>query len=615
MKRFVLIAIAALVLALGVLATMPLYFSPDMVAQHIQERARLLTGRNVSLRDAPQITWRPFLGIEANNVVIEDPEAVEGAAPLLQVEKLRARLAIRSALLGRAVLTDYQLIRPRISVTVDTDGKVNWAFANGQVSELLKEVRRIREQTQAAETPDLSGLTAIPLGQLKIVDGALRYENNGTGDTETLSNIEMSIDWPDTASAAFVSGRSIWRDEAIDFTFGAAEPLSLLAGGFSSIAASFDSRAFELDISGEANMLSNLQLSGSVELAAPSVRRLWSVFGWTTTSGPTLADFSIEATLQATRSQIKLSEAQLSMDGNSGRGALQISGLQGEQPMISGTLAYGLLNLTPYSDAIRQEANLGNDGFAGLDMAELADLDLRVSADKVALSGAEASQFAAALTARNDEIQFDVGNAAILDGVLVGTAMLRRQGEGAAAEVSGTLTGFDAAEFSAALSTRGTQITGKADLEFELAALGDSVNELLANPSGSARIKVTDGAIEGIDLGALRTQATSETETLQWNGRTAFSAVNVELAVFRRNAWISRATLLAPDLSASARGQIDLGDGGMAVRLGIGAAAPNRGESDSNGIPAPLPVPDTNLVIGGSLANPLPSRDLRSADR
>lgn len=607
MKRFLIIVAALLALGLGLLAIMPLLISPEMVSRHIHDQVRLLTGRDVSLRDAPVVGWRPFMGIEVSNVVLENSGDAE-AAPLLQAERLEGKLSLAAALRGRVAIESYRLIRPRISLSVDNEGTENWAFENGQVSEILKEARRLREQTPTGERPDLAGIDPVDIGRITIVDGTVSYSNHRTGRSETLTNIEMTIDWPDTAEAAYVSGTSIWRDEALSFSLRSMRPLLLLAGGSSEVSVSASSRAFELALSGEANMLSDLQLSGQVALRAPSVRRLWSVFGEVASTGPTLANLSIAADLQATPGQLKFSDAEISLDGNTGRGALQIVRQEGRKTVISGTLAYGVLDLSPYGEAIVQESALGHDGFAEL---ELADLDLRLSAERVRLASLEASQFAAAMTVRNDELLFDIGNASVMNGQLVGTATLRRQGASAAGQVSGRLSGFDATQLSAALGSTGIRLAGATDVEFDLSAVGDSPSRILRNASGTMRVAARNGAIEGADLAALRAQAQSESEALQWSGRTPFSLLRIDMALFGHNAWISGARLFAPNLSAIARGQADLRDGGMAIRLGLGPATSLPGRAKGEEEPEPRPDIDTHLVVGGSLANPLPSRDLR----
>lgn len=594
----------------GLVAAMPLFVSPQLVRHHVEQQATMLTGRQISVIGEPRISWQPFLGIEIDNLVLEDTRGGDDATPLLQVERLRGRLSPWAALFGQADFNKYQLIRPRIFLSVDEQSGWNWAFTNGQVSELVGEARRLREDSPAGEKPDLRSIAKTALGSLQIIDGTVRYEDARSQRSETFTNIELTLDWSDTRSAAIVDGTTIWRDESFAISLRAAEPLLLLAGGSSPLTAELASRAVDLSLNGDANLLSDWQLTGGLDLASPSVRRLSGFLGYNAISGPTLADLAIRAELQATPNQFKLGNAQISIDGNDGRGALQLVRREGKPPLISGTLAYGVLDLTPYGDAVRHEIDRGNDGISALGLIDAVELDLRLSAETVRLWQAEAGAFAAALSVRNGEGLFDIGNASIVGGTLVAKSALRRQGEDASVSVKGMLDGFDAASLTAAAGEAAIGIAGSGDLNFSLMATGNSATDLVENSFGRAQIAVREGEIRGGDLDKLRNRAQSQGEALQWSGNTPFTEMMVDLSVFRTNAWLSSMRMIASDLTMAARGQINLLDGGLALRMSLGPGGVVVGESGQE----QLPPPDANLVIGGSIRNPLPSRDYKISD-
>ena len=610
MKRVLIIVAMLAALVGGMLAALPLFVPPELVRAHVEQRASMLTGRQVSLLGEPQVSWRPFLGVSIDNLVLEDTRAGQETAPLLQVERLRGRLSPIAALFGRAEFNSYQLVRPRILLSVDAQERWNWAFTNGQVSELIGSARQLRAQSPAGEKPDLSAIARIRMGRLQIVDGTVRYENNRTGRSEAFTNVELSVRWPDTRSEAVVEGTAIWRDESFAFNLRSNEPLLLLAGGSSPLAVNITSPAVELSLDGNANLLSDWQLTGRLNLRSPSVRRLSGLLGQGAEAGPTLADLSIEADLQATPNQTKLGNAQISLDGNGGRGALQLVRQDGKPPVVSGTLAYGVLDLTPYGEAVRQEIGRGNDAVSPLDLIDTVELDLRLSAETVRLWQAEAEEFAASLSIRNGEGLFDIGNAAIVGGNLVAKAALRRQGDDAAVSLEGMLDGFDAATLSSAAGNAPVGLTGAGDLSFSLMATGNSATNLVENSFGRIQVSVHDGEIQGANLDRLRNQAQSEGEVLQWSGNTAFNALVMDLSVFRTNAWLSSMRLEASDLTMASRGQINLLDGGLALRMALGPGGVNADETGQRR----LPPPDANLVIGGSIGNPLPSRDYRIGD-
>ena len=224
MKRVIIVISVLMAFVGAILVALPLFVSSDNVRARILSQIQDLTGRAVAFRGNPTVSLNPFLGIEISDLVVADPLAGPSDPPLLSIERMKGRLNILPAFLGRADIEEYQLLRPRLRLTVAGDGTSNWIFQSGQLHDALEQTSR-----ETAEDPSIT-TEAVVLGNFEVVDGAIDYENEISGQTESITNITGSLSWPSTAHQARINGSGVWRGEGIEATFNVNEPMKLFAG-------------------------------------------------------------------------------------------------------------------------------------------------------------------------------------------------------------------------------------------------------------------------------------------------------------------------------------------------------------------------------------------------
>jgi AsmA protein len=123
------IAIAAVVLAsLAALGAMSLLISTDTVREAAKTEIREVTGLDLVLRGDTAVSLFPTGSISFDNVALGD------GAPVIEADQLTARLRFFPLLAGRVEIADVSLVRPRINVTFDQDGKSNWTALVGALA-------------------------------------------------------------------------------------------------------------------------------------------------------------------------------------------------------------------------------------------------------------------------------------------------------------------------------------------------------------------------------------------------------------------------------------------------------------------------------------------------
>jgi len=600
-RRFAGVAAAVVALLLGiVLVALPMLVSTDKVRQRIIAQAEAITGRSISFRDPPRVTFSPFLGIEISNVIFAAAGGAEGEPPLLQAERLRGRLEVLPALLGDIRVHSYQFVRPRFSFRIRADGSASWAFPAGEMWTVLEQARQARAAAAPGAAPDFSSLDSIDIGEFAIIDGAGEYIDERSGSRETVSNLNGVATWRETGAPASITARAIWRGEAFEFAGRIGQPLALMAGGSSPLDFKLGSDALSIYFKGDANRLANLQLRGSGLIETPSIRRVMELAGDPLAPGSTLSAFKISGTVEATQKLIAFSEAEIAMDGNSAKGSLQIARLGAARPKISGTLSIGTLDLRPYAGAARQDMQDGRNALDRLSLGEHMEFDLRISAQSATLGEAAFEDIAATFNMRPEEILLDIGNASAFGGSLTAQLAIRRSAGQSTLEAKGIVAAMDARLVSAALGGKPPfAVSGSLTGEASARSYGATDDALRQNLAGSAELELTNGEIGGIDLAKLRQYAAERQlpADLAPGGQTAFRRLVAGLDLYRNLVLVRESVLSNSKLDARMSGKAALGPGGIAMRIEF---------SDPAGAnQKPQALPDNPVFVGGTISAPL----------
>ncbi len=603
MRRTIYAALSVVVIAGLVLAALPWLVSSEHVRQQILSRVVEITGREMTFSDVPRVTFRPFLGIEISDVVFKDPNAGTDDPPLLHMERMQAQLGILPALVGRAEISNFRFVRPRFNLRVYEDGSINWSFPQGSVWNVLEEARRIREATPGTQSADLSSVSAVSLGWFQIIDGTLDYENRRTGRRETLTGINGEMSWPDTRSAWSIRGNCIWRSEAFDFSASSPSPLLVLSGGTAPVVASLKSGAFDFSFEGDGNLIADLHLTGNGKLATPSLRRFAGLFGSAMPPGSALAEFSVSGTLDTTPMKFAFTEADVMLDGNSGRGALQLSLDKSNRAKLTGTISAGAIDLSRYVGDLAGDPAQPAEGAAPvLPMIDM-EMDLRLSAASASVGALSLGDVAATVSIHNGEGVIDAGNATLFGGTLSGEVAIRREGSDYLVEATAMGNDMDAGAAFTQAGTGPFSLTGTADADIKVRSRGATLARLRENLSGEGSLQAQNGVLRGADFADLlrRAQAPAEPgELLKLDGETAFRTLSAKIGIERNMADVRNLSITNSKVTAQIGGRADLSQGGLALRMLVTPTDPPPAGSTL--------APEARLFVGGSFQNPLLTR-------
>ena len=257
--------------------------------------------------------------------------------------------------------------------------------------------------------------------------------------------------------------------------------------------------------------------ASSAEIVVPNMRALARWLGPVWPSGPGLKDFSVAGGLDWSEGTIAVHKGVFRMDGNEASGELLLD-LKGERPAISGTLAAGSFDLTPYLAAGPPPEEAGTSLMGRFKAARdltlpllgFINADARFSADKIRLGALEGERAALGLNLNDGRLLIDLADLAVPGG---GQARGELTIEGWTTMPNYTIRGgverASMPDVWAALT--GTQVgSGRGNIAVDLKASGASGIDVLSKLDGKVGVELPSGGTVSCSVGSIAAAARAQ---------------------------------------------------------------------------------------------------------
>lgn len=542
LKRLGYALISVVAIVFGALAVVSLLLPADHVRDAVKGEIRAVTGLDPVLRGATSVSLFPSGSVRFSDVALGEP----GAATPLVADELVARLSFFPLLAGRIEVSDVALVNPRVTVTLDGEGRSNWSPLIDTLTGNFGEKRVARPMS---------------FSEIRMTGGTIEVRNDATGLRERLSDIEMSLGWPAISKSFAASGRFIWRGETLDATLKFADFAALLQGDKSGLKVRVGGAPAKTAFDGSISLKPRLKIDGAVSGDSPSLRRLLAWTGQKPVPGGGFGRFALKAQTSVVGGTIALTGVNVELDGNSAEGVLTFA-TDGRQTW-QGTLAANAIDLTPYISTIRllttnerewSRLPIEVDGLSGF------DLDLRLSAASVTVGTAKLGRTATAANMRGGKLVLTVGELVAFGGVIKGSLGLAPLGEGVELKTQLSFTGVDLETCIGELFGL-RRIEGKGDLAIVLEGGGTNVLGLTRTLNGTIAMEGRQGALTGLNVEQLLRRL--ERRPLSGGnefrtGRTPFEKLNVSIKVAQGIAAVEDVSLQGPAVRLALAGSASI---------------------------------------------------------
>ena len=415
------------------------------------------------------------------------------------------------------------------------------------------------KDAQAADA-DASGALAQLVG-IGLTNGVLRFVSKSRRFDTVLENVQGRVDGLARSDRMRVNLSAIWRDAPIAIS-GSLDNLERAERGEpSALEALLISPIVNLSFSGALAAGGVPNLEGEVSASVPSIKALARLVGQEPPTFLAADDVVITARLAATASEATLAEAIATSARQTLQGALHAANVNG-RPVVSGSFDADRLAIAPLigpaPPLIDRDGRWSVRAFAVAPPRGF-DLDLRLSAGHLDVYGRELANAAGSVILKDGVLTASLIDAAAYGGRLRGETRVVCEEEDLNVRASAKLA---AADFGAAFSDFGwPAVTGQGTLEFSLETTGRSPVAAVAGLSGSASLRLEQGAVSGINLEeALRRSQRRPIDVARDMriGGTAFDTLALEVALGRGIVHVVNGELGAHGVAVNLQGQIDL---------------------------------------------------------
>lgn len=467
---------------LGALAAMSWLIPAETVRDAVKSEIRAVTGLDPVLRGPISVSLFPSGAVNFDDVVLGGDRPGDTA---LAAERLTARLRFFPLLIGQIQVSDVTLVRPTIAVTFEPARRSNWTS--------------LVETLATALQPSANRVTSF--SEIRIAEGTIVIRDETRGIVEKLTNVELSLAWPSISQSFAATGRFVWRGEPVDASISLSDFVAALGGNPSGVKLRLNGAPLKVAFDGHLSTRPTLMIEGTLAADSASLREALRWTNQRQLPGGGFGRFALKAKTNVVGGTIALSGVNIELDGNAAEGVLTFAS-DGRQ-ILQGTLAAEGLDLSPYVSTIRLLTGNERDWDGVpivLDGLNGFDLDLRLSAAQVAISGAKLGRTALAANLRGGRLTVTVGESQAFGGIIQGSFGLARSDAGGAdlkAQLQFTNVDLDSC-LGAMFGLH--QLDGKGNLAFNIEGSGGSVLALTRTLNGSANVTALRGAVVGFNV-------------------------------------------------------------------------------------------------------------------
>jgi AsmA protein len=480
-KRLGMPIAALLALALAGLVAISWLIDRDAVRLAVEHQIRAATGLDLMVNGDVRVSVFPGSSVTLRQVGLKGGG---GADEPLTVDELTANLRLLPLLLQHYEIADVTLTQPRIRVVRGPDGRSNWSPIVETLARTIK---------PGADSP-------VSFSEIRIRDGVLAYVNDSRGISETISGIDLSLAWPSISRSFAATGQFDWRGERVEGSLSVADFVAALSGDRSGLKLRAASAPLKFAFDGALASRTSLLMEGTLSADSPSLRNALRWAGRLTPSSGGLGRFALKARTNVVGDSIALTNVNIELDGNAAEGVITYA--SNERRTVQATLAADALDFTPYVDTVRFLTGGARDWNRELfDLSGLAatDLDMRLSAAKVAIGSTRLGRTAIGANLRNGTLALSIGEAQIYGGILKGSLAVARAGAAADLKAQFQFTDVDLAPAASEMFGV-SRLSGRGNIGFEIEAAGSSPFALAQSLGGSATLEGRDGAIGGMNV-------------------------------------------------------------------------------------------------------------------
>ncbi len=484
---FFLVALVAVILAVLVLA--PGVVPVTAYKTQIEKAASDTLGRDVTFSDNLSFRILPRTAFHVEDLTIANEDGFDGEF-LAQVEEADIGFKLLPFISSRSVEIDqFVLTRPNINLMRKANGEVNWDLTSPTSA----------DQNSAVDGD--ANLRDIRLGDVRIVDGSARFNDNAAGQNYAANTIDLQIILTSLAEPLELKGTMLFQ--------GAPTIVDIVLANLADVMDKKPSN-LKLDLKiGDATAgadltvetADTLRYSGPVQLNAPDLPAFASLIGTEIADAPGFDELAFSGDIDGGAQSFRLSDANIKFDDIDAQGVLTLN-WAGARPFANGVLSTDELDLRRYlpppADA---SSGFPKWSSAPLDFTGLRniDADFDISTAAIFLNDLKIGESRLKMTLTNGRMTADIPELSMYGGQGSGRLVVNARGNTPSFSGNFDMGSVQAEPLSLDVFKH-DNLLGLGSFKFDFTANGASQAAIMSSLDGTGGFDLSDGLIKGVNL-------------------------------------------------------------------------------------------------------------------
>ncbi len=238
MIRLLLILIAIVAVLIGGVAAAVHFVPSSVYKDKIETAAEAALGRDVVIDGDIKLSIFPKITASAGQTTVANPEGF-GSSNFASMTELRAAVKLWPLLSRNVEIDEFILVDPKLSLIQLANGENNWTFS----AETPKE-------TTPDNSPSAPSGVSAKLGDVRLINGDLTYDDRKTGQKHTLEKLNIVIKLPQIDGPLGVKGDGVADGLGFDINANVANLQNLIDGISTPVTADFNTDLAKTNIDG-----------------------------------------------------------------------------------------------------------------------------------------------------------------------------------------------------------------------------------------------------------------------------------------------------------------------------------------------------------------------------
>lgn len=354
---FILIFAVGLFVLIGAgLAVLFIAPPTDLIREQLVSQVKSTTGRDLAITGPASLTFYPGLGFSLQGVSLSPPPGMQGP-PFVRMKSLNVQVRFLPLLSRKVVVDQFVLEDPVFDFRIDKKGRKSWDFAalsdrsqprrHVQLAQADAGTRNDAASPGSGGNLNVAALDQLELGDVRILNGKVRYSNAAEVTRENLDNINMTFALKSLDKPLSADGNMRYRGDRINFQAVLNSLKQILSNRPADLDATVNSDRFFVKYDGLVDATSGMRLDGNVSVQTKSVRQLARWLGTKLPPATGFGPLRLSGRLIANGPVYRLSKLDAEIDNAKADGDITADTSQAI-PKVSGNLSLSVLDLNKY---------------------------------------------------------------------------------------------------------------------------------------------------------------------------------------------------------------------------------------------------------------------------